>query len=140
MSDVVAKQSVSQLARWWLPIFGLFVIHNLEEILGDMPAWGREHLDFLSQTFVSPMALTAIIIVLSAILFAIAYHYRQNARMTRRLLLLFLVIMIGVFIWHITISLVTQSIQPGVLTAGVFLPIYGFMLFHIYRTKQTLYP
>ena len=121
-------------ARRWIPVFALFELHNLEEILRDMPAWGRAHMPVLKGMSLGLPGFTALVVVLSVVLFAIAWAFRNNARATRRLQMLFLAFMIAVFVWHIAISLHTRSLQPDVVTAAVFLPLYALMLYRLRRT------
>ncbi|MCB0720300.1 MAG: HXXEE domain-containing protein [Bacteroidetes bacterium] len=108
----------------WIAIIILFVIHNLEEIVFDLPEWGREHIAFLSDLSVGRFGFALVVALLVLIVSAIAWMYRSDAQRTRRLKMLFLSIMIVVFLWHIGVSLATHSIQPGVVTAAAFLPIH----------------
>ncbi|MEZ4698244.1 MAG: HXXEE domain-containing protein [Rhodothermales bacterium] len=108
----------------WIAIIILFVIHNLEEIVFDLPEWGREHIAFLSDLSVGRFGFALVVALLVLIVSAIAWISRRDAQRTRRLKLIFVSIMIVVFMWHIGVSLATHSIQPGVVTAAAFLPIH----------------
>ena len=121
-------------ARRWIPVFALFELHNAEEIVRDLPAWGRAHMPGLTGLTLGRPGFAAVIAVLSAVLFAIAWAFRDRARATRRLQMLFLAVMMAVFVWHIAISIHTRSLQPGVVTAAVFLPLYALMLYRLRRT------
>ena len=120
-------------ARLWIAIFTLFELHNAEEIVRDLPTWGRAHMPGLAGLTLGRPGFAAVIAVLSAVLFAIAWTFRNKAGATRRLQMLFLAVMLAVFVWHIAISIHTRSLQPGVVTAAAFLPVYAWMLARLRR-------
>jgi uncharacterized membrane protein len=114
------------LARRWIPMFTLFVLHNLEEIILDLPEWGRRHFAFLNSFDMSRSVFGAAVVVLCGVLFALAYRYRKDSKTTLRLMVTFLGVMLAVFSWHFIISLYTRSVQPGVVTAVLFIPFYVY--------------
>ncbi|MCC7055626.1 MAG: HXXEE domain-containing protein [Gemmatimonadaceae bacterium] len=118
----------SRIALRWVPIFTLFELHNLEELLLDMPAWGRQHLPWLRDSRLGVGTMVIAIALLSAVLFLVAWRIRQDDSRTRWLQRLFLGVMLAVFGWHIAISLWAGSLQPGVRTAVLFLPVYAWLL------------
>ena len=122
------------LARRWTLIFALFVVHNLEELVLDLPAWGRTHLAFLNNMYVSLGLFGGFVAFLCIVLFALAYGFRKSSATTRKLMVLFLAVMLGVFGWHVGISLHTGSLQPGVVTAVVFFPAYALWLVRLVKT------
>ena len=123
----------SDPARLWIAIFALFELHNAEEIVRDLPAWGRAHMPGLTGLTLGRSGFAAVFAVLSAVLFTIAWAFRNKAGATRRLQMLFLAVMLAVFVWHIAISIHTRSLQPGVVTAAAFLPVYAWMLARLRR-------
>ncbi|MBU1175800.1 MAG: HXXEE domain-containing protein [Alphaproteobacteria bacterium] len=110
------------LARWWLPVFALFTLHNLEEIVFDLPRWGRDHGFDIATTRLDQAGFAVLITVLSAMLFALAFILRCNDKLTRLYLAGFLALMALNFVWHMAGSFVTGSVQPGVMTAVPLLP------------------
>jgi hypothetical protein len=123
------KPSLSTpLARRWFPLFALFVVHNLEEIVLDLPAWGRVHIAFFNGLDMSRSVFGGVVVALCAVLFGLAYVYRRNLLTTVKLMATFLAVMLCVFLWHLGISLYTHSVQPGVITAILFIPFYAYWL------------
>ena len=65
-------------ARLWIAIFALFELHNAEEIVRDLPAWGRAHMPGLTGLTLGRPGFAAVI--------AKPYHSKELARVVRRVL------------------------------------------------------
>lgn len=136
MSAPAEAVPVAPLARWWVPVFVLFTIHNLEEIFSDLPAWGRAHAMSIPTTELDISGYAGLIVVMSMVFFVAAYVIRRNARLTRLGLLAFTGIMCGNFIMHFGVSLITSSLQPGVITAGLLTPVYIGIFLNVLKQRE----
>ena len=123
-------------ARLWLPVFALFTLHNLEEILLDLPHWGRSFGMPVATTALDMWGYAGLIAVMSLVLFGAAFAVRRNERLTRLGLRAFLGVMMANFVMHAALSVITQSLQPGVITAVLFLPVYGWLLRRVRRAGR----
>lgn len=135
MNVPLHEQPITNPARLWVPVFILFTLHNLEEIIFDMPAWGCAHIAMMSALDAGRGSFTLLVLALTAGLVAIAWRFRHGAAATRWLQTAFLAVMLAVFAWHMGISLATRSLQPGAATAIVFAPIYAVWLRKLVRPQ-----
>ncbi len=127
------KDGTARRTWLWLPIFVLFTLHNLEEIAFDLPAWGRAHGFDLPTTALDQSGFALVVAALSAALFTLAFALRLRPRATRATLLAFLGVMVLNFLMHIAASIRTLSVQPGVITAIVLLPVYAWLIRKVWR-------
>ncbi len=132
------------LLQWWLLLFVVFVIHNLEEILFDMygwemthrlPSWMEAGRELHTAIQLTPLRFSAIILVICLVISGLAFLLRNHPQASRYWMMIFVLIMLGVYMGHVVTSLYAGSPQPGVYSAvlqGV--PVYGFVLYHLWRT------
>lgn len=126
----------ARLARLWLPILALFTIYNLEEIILDLPAWGRAQGVVIPTTQTDQFGFALVVAGLSVFVFALAYFLRRNAGQTSRLLTVFLGFMLANFVWHVGASAVTTSLQPGAISSVLLAPVYGWLLWRVLTTRS----
>ena len=129
------KRVASPPARLWLPVLALFSLHNIEEIGLDLPAWGRAHGFVLPTTALDRTGFALLIAGLTLAVIALAYALRASARFTRLALLGFLGAMALNFVQHIALSLVTTSVQPGVISAVLLMPVFGWLFLRAWRLR-----
>jgi hypothetical protein len=115
---LVSKQLA---ARAWAAAFAL-ALHNGEEVLLGLPAWGRSHPDYAMAIWSDTgFALVAMLLVLAAILFGLWCQFRPH-RWQAPLLRLFAFVMLLNTGSHLALSLMTGSLMPGAVTALLVVP------------------
>lgn len=135
------------MLRWWLLLLGVFVIHNLEEILFDIYAWEMTHrlLSWMEGVckFHTSIQLTRprffmIVLGICFVVSGLAFLLRNRPRASKNWMATFVVIMLGVYLGHLVTSLYARSPQPGVYSAVLQgLPVYSFVLYQLWRTPRT---
>lgn len=113
-------------ARLWPPVLILFALHNAEEVLRNLPAWGRIHMPQMMAALhaLTPAGRVQFGIITVLLTFAVAgaaFASRHHPILCRRLLRAFLTVMVLNFTWHIGASLWFVSVQPGAITAALFI-------------------
>lgn len=112
-------------AQAWAAAAAL-ALHNAEEVLGGLPAWGRAYPRYsLAIWSDRTFAVLATVLVLAAGCFALWCQCSTN-RWQNRVLGLFTVVMLFNVASHLALSVMTASRMPGLLTAlSVNLPVFG---------------
>ncbi len=130
--------STRDFSKYWIPVFIVFSIHNFGEFAGNMPKWGQAYLGVPDFGF-TQFSFGIIVLLMTLTLLAIAYSYRTNKKITRRLLVTFCIFMIGNTFWHLGTSFVAKSPSPGLFEALVFgLPVYAYTVHQILRSEKFL--
>lgn len=113
-----------------------FLAHNVEEVALDLPAWRTSHQQFAWLGWMETPGLFATAVgVLSLAVGAIALYAMSTApRWSRAALAVFATIMLVNAASHILLSIMTQSLMPGAVTAAVLIvPIFTGVLWAIRR-------
>ncbi len=119
----MSRWATDPASGWIVPLI-LFTVHNLEEVLFDLPAWGREHFEVFRGIDISVMDFAVAVMALTLALLVAAFAMRHRRETTLRMQRLFLIAISLVFCWHIGVSLWSVSLQPGVVTSVLFLPLF----------------
>lgn len=140
----LAFDDQKNLMKWWMLLLSVFIIHNLEEIIFDMYSWEMTHrlVGWMeaSRNLHTSIQLTSskfvvIVIVICGIVSGLAFILRNRPRASKTWMMIFVVIMLGIFLGHLVTSLYAKSPQPGVYSAVLQgMPVYGFALYQIWRT------
>ncbi len=132
------RESLGHLVnRYWMAAVAMFIIHNAEEVVRDMPAWGAAHFEALAWAETAQSGFLVFVITLCVMVTFVAFTMRSEPEKSYKLLRIFLTIMILVALWHIALSLFMQDAQPGVYTA---VPMLAFFVFLTTRLKQAAHP
>jgi hypothetical protein len=124
-------------SEFWIPVMAVFIAHNIAEVYGDMPKWGKEHFAVLNGVGTSQFEFGVLISILVLVLVAVAFFFRKNLKITRILLMIFTIFMIVNCIWHACVSLYAGSPSPGLLEALILgLPVYSYTLYLVIRYEK----
>jgi hypothetical protein len=131
------------LLRWWLLLLGVFLIHNIEEIIFDIYAWEMTHdlpswmqmaRKFHTYIQLTPSKFVMIVVALCLVISGLAFLLRNRPPASRYWMTAFVVIMLLVCLGHLLTSLYAGSPQPGVYSAVLQgLPVYSFVLYQLWR-------
>jgi hypothetical protein len=124
-------------SKYWIPVMAVFIAHNIGEVAGNMPQWGQDHFALLRGVGNYQLQFAILVIVLISVLIAIAFNCRNNYKLTRLLLEIFTIFMIGNCIWHLCTSLYAGSPSPGLFEALFLgLPVYSYTLYRIIKYEK----
>lgn len=140
MSAVRSKYSESLghlVNRYWMAAVAMFVIHNIEEVVRDLPRWVAGKFESLAWAETAQSGFLVLVIALCVIVAFLAFTMRSEPQKSYHLLRIFFGIMIAVTLWHIAFSLYIQDAQPGVYTA---IPMLVFFVFLTTRLRQAARP
>ena len=119
----------------WAGTLVAFAIHNAEEAIAFSSGWPARHLPRLALTVSYWPEFSVAATALTLLVISVAIALRNHPRTSSRLLQIFLWIMLGNVLWHISVSVYTCSVAPGVVTAVVLLlPLYSFYLTRLSKT------
>ena len=121
----------------WAVALIVFAAHNLEETIAMANGWAIHHLPRLSWTADQWPIFAAAATVLTLIVGLIAWNFWHRPERSIRWLKIFLWIMLLNAIWHIGVSVYTQSLAPGVVTAVfLILPLYSLILHRLPQAQR----
>lgn len=122
-------------ARYWPLVFFLFALHGAEEVLLDLPGWAREqHIDIPMISF-GQGTFALLLIVLAIVVFAFAFVVRRDPKLMRLYLMVFLVTMALYFVVHLLVGIFTRSMEPGMITSIMFLPVSIWLFTRVRSAK-----
>lgn len=136
--------SYSPLKRYWIVFVLVFVLHNLEEIWRDLPAWsvafsplrniaGVPFYERMYPIFV----LAALGLTAGVALTGYTLEQRRSPR-SAMCLAVFCMLMLVNAIYHVMLSVWTRTVMPGVITAIVLIiPVYVGILYRLYELSHT---
>lgn len=140
MNDTKFKNNAAvtgDFSKYWVPVFAVFIVHNIGEVAGNMPKWGQEHFSFLRGVGNYQLEFGILVTVLILVLIVIAFCFRNNYRLTRILLIVFTIFMISNCIWHTFTSVYAGAPSPGLFEALFWgLPIYSYTLYRIIKYEK----
>lgn len=125
-----------KLRRYWISAIIIFALHNAEEVFRGLPDWAVEHPQF--PTTLSTTSFTWATILLTLGVGVTAYILTQKSpQWSKTFLVGFCIVMIVNMLSHITFSLLTQTLMPGVITAVVLvIPVYGWLIYQVLNRKK----
>jgi len=124
-------------SRYWVPVIAVFIVHNIGEVAGNMPEWGREHFPILSWAGSYQLEFGILVAILITAIIIVAVSFRNNHKITRRLLEIFTIVMIVNCIWHTWTSIYAGAISPGLLEALILgLPVYSYTLYRLIKYEK----
>jgi hypothetical protein len=125
-------------SKFWVPVIAVFIVHNIGEVAGNMPEWGREHFALLNWAGNYQLEYGILVAILISVIIIIALSFRNNHKITRRLLEIFTIVMIVNCIWHTCTSIYAGAISPGLFEALILgLPVYSYTLYLLMRYEKT---
>jgi hypothetical protein len=122
--------------RAWAAGIAAFLVHNVEEVASDLPAWAVAHPVLLWLGWMAPAGWFAIAVgVLTLGVGGLALYAMSTApRWSGWALVAFAVVMLANAASHIVLSVMTSSVMPGVVTAGlVIAPVFAGVLWAVLR-------
>lgn len=121
-------------AKYWFTFIAIFAAHNAEEVIGNLPAWAREHGVF--DPFTDRWVFVLVVLLLTLVASATGYILEQRqSRKSAMVLQIFCWVMITNAVWHLGASVYTGSVMPGAISAVVMLPVFGWL---VIRTRKSL--
>ncbi|MDP3740087.1 MAG: HXXEE domain-containing protein [Hyphomonadaceae bacterium] len=129
----------SSHGRAWAAAMAAFLIHSVEEVALNLPAWVGAHPVLPWLGWMAPAGMFATVVgVLTAVVGGLAIYAMATApRWSRRVLIVFAAVMLGNAASHIVLSAMTSSLMPGVATAGlVVVPVFAGVLWAVLRRAQ----
>jgi len=132
-----SADETGDFSKFWVPVIAVFIVHNTGEVAGNMPQWGREHFAILSWTGNYQLEFGIGVAILVSAIIIVAVSFRNNHKITRRLLEIFTIVMIINCIWHTCTSIYAGAVSPGLLEALLLgLPVYSYTLYRIIRYEK----
>lgn len=135
----------------WLPCLLLYAAHQLEESVGDyyawvlaheaeLPLWADVNLSGLARVGATParMLITSTVQVLAVS--TVAYLVRRRLRLSRLLLNVFLVVLLVVFVWHLSMLTVIRSPAPALWTSLLGVLVAPILLVRVNRAPWPARP
>jgi hypothetical protein len=122
--------------RAWAAAVAAFLVHNVEEVALDLPAWSAAHPVLPGAPWlVSLPAFTIATGVLTIVVGATApFAMATGPRWSRLALAVFALIMLANAATHLALSLWTSSLMPGAVTAALLVvPVFSGVLWAIRR-------
>ncbi len=122
--------------RAWAAAMAAFLVHNVEEIVSDLPGWVAEHPVLPWFGWMAPAGLfTTAVGVLTLAVGALALYAMTTApRWGGWALVAFAIVMLVNAVSHIVLSVMTSTIMPGALTATVVIvPVFAAVLWAVLR-------
>ncbi|WP_022873400.1 HXXEE domain-containing protein [Nesterenkonia alba] len=117
------RDSHHSLTRLWVLFLGLLVLHNLEELVLDLPAWSRAHPGFPGLLTGSYSTFIPGVLVVTLTAAAVgSYAIRRRPRWSRTALMVATAVLGLNALSHLTFSLITQTFMPGLLTSLLAIP------------------
>lgn len=110
------------LTRLWVFFLAILAVHNVEENILGLPRWANRYDIFNIWTAPHFMYATLVVWCFACLLALLVY---KNTKYSS-LLLLFATILLGInALQHCILSIVTQSIMPGVVSALLLVVPFG---------------
>lgn len=127
-----------QHRRAWAAAMVAFLAHNAEEVALDLPAWSESHTIIPWLGWMGPPgAFTIAIGLISLAVGAVAlYAIATGPRWSRLALEIIAIVMLVNAATHVTLSVVTSTLMPGVVTAAlVVAPVMTGVLWAVRRVR-----
>jgi hypothetical protein len=133
------------LLELWVAIIGLHALHQIEESMGffrwvyvhidELPKWVTFNLKAFTLGMEKPVYFLIASLGQLFLTSFIAYYFRKRLRITRLLMLSYLIVLAIVFIWHIAGSIAVQSPAPVMVTCLGGLYLIPFLVARVLRIK-----
>ena len=122
--------------RAWAAAMAAFLLHNVEEVASDLPAWVAAHAILPWLGWMAPAGwFTTAVGVLTLAMGGLALYAMSTApRWSGWALIVFAVLMLMNAASHVALSVMTSSAMPGVVTAAaVNVPVFSAVLWATLR-------
>jgi hypothetical protein len=134
---IKSADETGDFSKFWFPVIAVFIVHNIGEVAGNMPEWGKEHFAVLSWAGNYQLEFGIMVAILVSAIIIVAVSFRKNHKITRRLMEIFAIVMILNCIWHTCTSIYAGSISPGLFEALILgLPVYSYTLYCLIRYEK----
>ncbi len=110
-------------ARYWPLVFFMFALHGAEEVLLDLPGWAREQRIDIPMISFNQGTFALVVVLVGVLVFVLAFVLRRNRKLMRLYQMVFLIGMSLYFLVHVLVGVFTRSMEPGMVTSIVFLPV-----------------
>jgi hypothetical protein len=107
--------------RAWATAMTAFLVHNVEEVIGDLPSWAASQslLPWLGWMAGSGPFVISVGVLTLAVGGIALFAMTTAPRWSRAALVVFAVVMLGNAAGHIALSLWTSTLMPGAVTAAI---------------------
>ena len=125
--------------RAWAAAMTAFLVHNVEEVAGDLPSWAASHSLLPRLGWMAGSGRFVVSIgVLTLTVGAIALFAMTTApRWSRAVLVVFAVVMLVNAASHVALSLWSSSLMPGTVTAAIIVaPVFVGVLLAVLRRRS----
>lgn len=122
----------------WLALLATVLVHNAEELIGDLPGWNQQHQLIPGPPLNDPAVFTAAVVALSAAGVVVTWiAVRRRPEWSTPALATAAVVMLLNALSHLAFSMVSASYMPGVLSAAALvLPASVLTVGWLYRGRS----
>lgn len=135
--------------KLWMPIIGLHALHQLEESIGffqwyidnadKIPKWllivsvehAKKLVDYPSLFIIASFAQIFFVLLL-------AFIFRRNEKITKYLMLIYLLGLSYFFVWHILASYLAHSYAPVLVTCFIGFYLIPYWLYKLFNKDKSM--